>query len=262
MGDFLEAEARLTMPLDARAAYSELAPFYDAALGRDSFADARRAFEILARGHRIHFRTAADIGCGTGLFACYLSRRWGARVFGVDRSRSMLDVARRNCDEERVCFLEQDIRCLTLPEPVDLVTANFDVVNHLVGRMDLEHMMRSVATSLRRGGHIVFDAITNCAPLGGPRVFQKQTRLPRRRIVQTIRWDPDRRLLHGTVMHFLIERRAPVVETYVERGYAPEELGRALRAAGFVTRGVHDAATLKPAAHCVPRLRIVARKEH
>jgi SAM-dependent methyltransferase len=249
------------MPLRARAAYSELAPFYDAALGRESFADARRAFEVLARGHRIRFRTAADAGCGTGLFACYLNRCWGARVFGVDRSRSMLDVARRNCRNARVCFLEQDIRCLRLPEPVDLVTANFDVVNHLVDPSDLRQMLRSVGSVLRPGGHFVFDAITNCAPLGGARVFQKHTRLARRRIVQTIRWDPARRLLKGTVVHFLIERPLPVVETYLERGYAPEELGSALRAAGLVTRGVHDAVTLEPAAQCVPRLRIVAAKE-
>jgi SAM-dependent methyltransferase len=249
------------MPFRARAAYSELAPFYDAALGRESFADARRAFEILARSHRLRFRTAADIGCGTGLFACYLSQCWGARVFGVDRSRSMLDVARRNCCDARVCFLEQDIRCLRLPEPVDLVTANFDVVNHLVGASDLEQMMQGVAAALRPGGHVVFDAITDCAPLGGALVFQKRTRLGRRQIVQTIRWDPERRLLKGTVVHSLIERPAPIVETYLERGYAPEELGRVLRAAGLVTRGVHDAATLEPAARCVPRLRIVARKE-
>ena len=249
------------MALDTRAGYSEIAPFYDAALGRDSFGDARRAFEILATGHRIRFRTAADIGCGTGLFACYLSRRWAARVFGVDRSRSMLGVARRNCRDPRVCFLEQDIRCLRLPEPVDLVTANFDVVNHLVGRWDLEQTLRSVAAALRRGGHLVFDAITNCAPLGGPRVFQKQTQLPRRRIVQTIHWDPDRRLLQGTIVHFLRDRPAPVVERYLERGYAPEELGCALRAAGLLTRGVHDAMTLDLLSGCAPRLRIVAQKE-
>jgi SAM-dependent methyltransferase len=248
------------MPLRARAAYSELAPFYDVALGRDSFADARRAFEELARRHGIRFRTAADIGCGTGLFACYLSQCWGARVFGVDRSRSMLDVARRNCCDARVCFLEQDIRRLRLPEPVDLVTANFDVVNHLVGQSDLEQTLRSVASVLRPGGHFAFDAITSCAPLGHAHVFQKHTRLARRRIVQTIRWDPARRLLKGTVVHFLTERATPVVETYLERGYAPEELGRALRGAGLVTRGVHDAVTLDPVLSCTPRLRIVAQR--
>jgi SAM-dependent methyltransferase len=249
------------MPLQTRAPYSELAPFYDASLGCESFADARRAFEVLARHHRVRFRTAADIGCGTGLFACYLSRCWGARVFGVDRSRSMLDVARGNCRGERVCFLEQDIRCLRLPEPVDLVTANFDVVNHLVRRSDLEQTLRAVAAALRPGGHYVFDAITHCAPLGGPRVFHKQTRLPRRRIVQTIRWDPERRLLRGAVLHFLAERPAPIVETYLERGYAPGEIGEALRGARLVTRGVHDAVTLDPASRCAPRLRIVAQKE-
>ena len=249
------------MPLDTRAGYSEIAPFYDAALGRESFADARRAFEILAQGHRICFRTAADIGCGTGLFACYLARRWGARVFGVDRSPSMLEVARRTCADPRVRFLEQDIRFLKLPEQVDLVTANFDVVNHLVGRSDLAQTLRSVAAAVRRGGHLVFDAITNCSPLGGRRVFQKHTCLATRRIVQTIRWDPDRRLLRGTIVHLRRDRPTPLVETYLERAYAPVELGCALYAAGFVTRGVHDAVTLDLLSRCTPRLRLVAQKE-
>src|SRR5580765_3146634 len=121
------------MPLAARAPYSELARSYDVALGLNSFASTRQAFEELVRRYGIRFCSAADVGCGTGLFARYLSRCWKARVLGVDRSPEMLIEARRNCRDDGVRFLTQDIRCLALPEPVDLVTANFDVVNHLVG---------------------------------------------------------------------------------------------------------------------------------
>jgi SAM-dependent methyltransferase len=230
-------------------------------LGLESAGKARQAFETLAACHRVAFRTAADVGCGTGLFACYLSRRWGARVFGVDRSPQMLAMARRNCSDPRVCFLEQDIRRLELPEPVDLVTANFDVVNHLVGPADLQRALTRIAANLRPGGHVVFDAITNCHPLGGRRRFQRRFGRAGRRMVQTIRWDPRRRLLSGTVMHFQIGRETPLVEVYLERGYAPEELGAALTAAGLVTRGVHDAASLEPVSRCAPRLWIVAQSE-
>jgi len=254
MGDLLEAQARVML-----APYSELARSYDVALGLDSFRHARQAFEALVKRHRIGFRSAADVGCGTGLFACYLSRCWGVRVFGVDRSRQMLSVARQNCRDDRVCFLEQDLRCLTLPEPVDLVTANFDVVNHLIDVSDLQQALARIAVNLRPEGHVVFDAITNCRPLGGRRIFRRQVRHADRRIVQTIRWDPRRQLLTGVVFHFHRRRPAPLVEVYLERGYAPAELGRALKAARFVTRGVHDAVTLEPVSSCTPRLRIVAQ---
>src|SRR4030095_8338141 len=102
--------------------YSELAPRYDTALGISNFIGTRAAFEALVRRYGIQFRSAADVGCGTGLFACYLSRCWGVPVFAVDRSPEMLRVAVRNCPDLNVCFLQQDIRCLRLPCVVDLIT--------------------------------------------------------------------------------------------------------------------------------------------
>jgi hypothetical protein len=48
--------------------YTELAAMYDATLGVPIFVGTRRAFEELVRRYGIHFRSAADIGCGTGLF--------------------------------------------------------------------------------------------------------------------------------------------------------------------------------------------------
>jgi SAM-dependent methyltransferase len=41
------------------------------------------------RGHRV-----LDVGCGTGRFAEVLATRYGARVFGIDPTREMLEVAR------------------------------------------------------------------------------------------------------------------------------------------------------------------------
>src|SRR5215471_21820492 len=117
--------------------YSELAPAYDQTIGWPAFHHARRAFETLARRYGLRFRSAADIGCGTGLFARYLNECWGAPVYAVDRSREMLRQARRNSSGVGVCFLQQDVRCLALPSNVDLITANFDTLNHLNVPQDL-----------------------------------------------------------------------------------------------------------------------------
>src|SRR3990172_9671065 len=112
--------------------YTQFAKAYDVTLGIPSLVRTRKIFETLVRQYGIRFQNAADLGCGTGLFACYLSRCWSVPVFGVDRSPEMLEVARRNCRGSNVCLLRQDIRCLRLPCLVDLATANFDTLNHLV----------------------------------------------------------------------------------------------------------------------------------
>ena len=124
--------------------YSQLASTYDIALGIPNFIGTRAAFERLVRRYDIRFRSAADIGCGTGLFACYLNQCWGVPVFGVDRSPEMLAVATRNCTSSNVCLLQQDIRCLRLPYPVDLITANFDTMNHLLTELDLRLAFRRI----------------------------------------------------------------------------------------------------------------------
>ena len=154
-------ESTIAKPYFARP-YSRLAPTYDAALGIRNFVGTRATFEMLVKRYGIEFRSAGDIGCGTGLFACYLSRCWGVPVFGVDRSSEMLQVAVRNCPNLNVCFLQQDIRCLSLPSPVDLMTANFDTMNHILTEPELKLAFQRIRDCLTPGGHFIFDLITSC----------------------------------------------------------------------------------------------------
>lgn len=242
------------------APYSQLAPAYDRALGIQSFARTKRAFRFVARRYQLRFAAAADVGCGTGLFACYLGRCWGADVFGVDRSREMLQVAACRCRDPRVTFIQQDIRCLRLPRPVDLVTANFDTVNHLLSVRDLGLAFRRIGESLRPGGHFVFDVITRAQPAMRPVAFVRRLHARGRGLFQRIRWNPGRGLLSILIVHRWPRPAPPSVELHVERAYTPEEVGRELIDAGFVIRGVLDAVSLRPPGRCPPRLLVVAQK--
>jgi ubiquinone/menaquinone biosynthesis C-methylase UbiE len=85
--------------------YSQLASAYDATLGIANFIATRAAFERLVERYDIVFHSAADVGCGSGLFACYLNQCWNVPVFGVDRSPEMLAVARCNCTRPECFFL-------------------------------------------------------------------------------------------------------------------------------------------------------------
>ncbi|HKE56423.1 MAG TPA: class I SAM-dependent methyltransferase [Pyrinomonadaceae bacterium] len=241
--------------------YSRLATEYDATIGAPFFRETRDRFERLARKYGITFRSAADIGCGTGLFARYLQRSRKIPVFAVDLSQSMLHMAGRNCRDAEVKLLRQDIRYLTLPQPVDLITANFDTVNHLVKTGDLRQALGQVFANLNAGGHFIFDVVTNCLPIGRARHYRRRFDGPRRQVMQAVRLDPLKRLLSIVVSISSPETPFPIVERHQERVYSPAEVGGALREAGFIIRGVHDAVTLTAAQECVPRLVVVAQKK-
>jgi SAM-dependent methyltransferase len=240
--------------------YSRLAPAYDRALGIPNFIGTRAAFEALVKRYSISFRSAADIGCGTGLFACYLNQCWGVPVFGVDRSPEMLRIAMRNCRASQVAFLRQDIRCLQLPFAVDLITANFDTLNHLLNPHDLVRALRRVAGNLRHGGHFTFDLITPCEPLGGELTQFRELASKGCRVTQRIGWKPRLRMLAINVTLDSPLYSVPIRELHRERAYFPSEVGRWLLDIGFLIRGVHNATTLRSATDCPPRTIIVARK--
>src|SRR2546430_1699610 len=77
--------------------YSDIAPGYDCTVGLPFSRQVRDGFEKLAQRYGIRFCSAADLGCGTGLFACYLNLCWGVPVYAVDNSAAMLRQAHRNC---------------------------------------------------------------------------------------------------------------------------------------------------------------------
>src|ERR1700730_2530012 len=229
------AVARIALP------YSGLAADYDATLGMPFFLQTRRAFENLVRRYGINFRSAADIGCGTGLFARHLKVSRGIPVFAIDLSEPMLRNAARNCCGTNVLLLRQDIRRLRLPRRVDLIT-DFDTLNHIIRAADLRQTLRRVFENLNPGGHFMFDLVTNCPPLRRG-AYLKHFRSGYRRVTQAVRVDPIRKLISIFVSINSPDLRPPVVERHCERAYSPAELGQALRAAGFMTLGIHDAAT-------------------
>jgi SAM-dependent methyltransferase len=240
--------------------YSQIAPFYDCTVGISFFLRVQRAFSKLVPLYGIRFCSAADIGCGTGLFACYLNKCWGVPVYAVDRSLEMLRQARCNCPSGGVCFLQQDIRCLALPSGVDLITANFDTLNHLNAPQDLRRAFKRVAVNLRPSGHFYFDILTPCQPLHGYQVYIRDRCRVRNWLEQRVRWDPERRLIRTSAVQRRVGLCRPVVEWITERAYSAAEVGKWLAEAGFIIRGVHDEITLRVAVNCPPRIIVVAQK--
>lgn len=139
--------------------YGEVASLYDSLVGDAAFENWKVVFERLSKIFHLEIGTCADIACGTGQVLGYLAER-GARVYGVDLSRQMLEIAGRRTAGTGVTLLRQDMRRLRLPEKVDLVTCNTDSLNYLLDEDDLRRTLRGFGDSLKPGGYALFDMNT------------------------------------------------------------------------------------------------------
>jgi SAM-dependent methyltransferase len=142
--------------------YSSFTQVYDFLIGDPAYIELRRAFDQSVRRFGLKFRSIADIGCGTGRFIAELARL-PVEIIGVDRSEAMLAVSRRRMTGLPAVLLRQDIRRLSLPNPVDLITCHNQTVNYLTVIDDLARAFRAIARNLRHGGTILFDFMARMA---------------------------------------------------------------------------------------------------
>ena len=94
-----------------------------------------------------------DIGCGSGVFAEYVSRT-GAQVYGVDLNQESIGFAQRTFCMDNLQFLCQPIHKIGLPDQsVDKILM-LEVVEHLAPEY-AEQVWREAVRLLRVGGRLL-----------------------------------------------------------------------------------------------------------
>lgn len=215
--------------------YRLLARYYDTffTAHRSGYRRARR--EILGEVLR-GARSACDLACGTGEAAVELARRGIAKVFAVDLSPDMCRATRIKAERAgvHVVVLQGDMRTFRLPEPVDLITCEYDAVNHVARKSDLTRVARAVSRALSPGGTFCFD-VNNRLHL--ETVWSGTFWQERPGVVMVMRGSYDRRRAKGrTDVEWLIQEGAcwrRFHEWVEEVWWTPGEICQALRAAGF-----------------------------
>lgn len=107
-------------------------------------------------------KTVCDLGCGTGHTAINIAKQTD-KVFALDASSTMCRITRAKAKKAnvRVSVIHADMRSFQLPEPADIVLAEFDVLNHLETKSSLAAVAESVNHSLVTGGYFYFDVNTS-----------------------------------------------------------------------------------------------------
>ncbi len=246
---------------DISSPYREFALLYDEIVGEYAFECWKENFEIIARRFNISFDIAADIACGTGLAVTYLKSKC-ERVYGVDASPWMLDVAKTRVSSPDIILLEQNFTELNLPESVDLLTCNFDSLNYLLEENEVEITLRKFASSLKPRGWAIFDLNTENELRLADGLSVEVHRSSRGVSIWESDWNDKKKILTIRMTNFIKQKKNFYImksEIHRERAYSLDYLKSVILDSGFKELHAFDASDLGGVTGNTRRIQFVCR---
>lgn len=99
-----------------------------------------------------------DLGCGTGNFLQNLENYFDNSI-GIDLSEPMINIAKQNCKKSQLFI--GNILDFHFGKNFDLITCNFDMINHLNSIDEYLIVFKNVFNHLKKGGIFLFDFNTS-----------------------------------------------------------------------------------------------------
>jgi ubiquinone/menaquinone biosynthesis C-methylase UbiE len=231
-------------------AYSGLARVYDYLLSGVNYEEWADYLEKLFINFNVEpRRRIIDLACGTGNSTLPWAQR-GYNVCGVDISAEMLAVARDKAGGRslRVCFVQQDLRHLRLPEQGDVAVLYQDGLNYLLSTKELRQACRSICECVRPGGFFIFNVnMVDMLPTGqSPQVSFLDE--PEMTLLWESAYTSEERIWRIHLIAFLRENGAlysKIEEEHRERSHSREELETIFTQTGWRLRACLKAFTLE-----------------
>jgi SAM-dependent methyltransferase len=222
---------------NAMAIYESYADIYDA-IGQGAFAEQQANALLAALGNLP--RRVLDLACGTGAAARVFAAA-GSEVIGIDRSASMLSLARARARDAGlpITFVQADLRdwaaWSTEGAQIDLIVCYYNSLNYLLDDGDLEQVFRGCAVFLRPGGLFVFDINSPAEYATWDGAYQVLHDDQHYLVYQQLIYDPFIQRGEGRIVWFTreIERWWRGEEVHMQRAWRAEEVQAGLAAAGL-----------------------------
>ena len=248
------------------AEYGRFAAVYDSLMRSVNY-DAWAAYivSLLAEKNVRPGDSILDCACGTGELSVRLSKR-GFLVTGIDRSEEMLEIAQKKARlaGQKIPFVCQDMRALSLHKPVSAVVCACDGVNYLLTKKDVGAFFDSAFAALKPNGAMLFDVSSayklECV-LGGQTYGEDTSECA---YLWQNAFDPESRLIEMNLSFFVPDgagKYTRFTERHVQRAHTVEELQSALVKSGFTDCRVYEAFTRSEPNAASERIQFSAGKQ-
>jgi ubiquinone/menaquinone biosynthesis C-methylase UbiE len=230
------------MTMKKQELYSGLAEYYDLIYSfKDYRKEAARVKELVSKYVKSEENQLLDVACGTGHHLNYLKDTFSCT--GVDVSRKILDVARKNV--EGVAFEQSDMTTLDLGREFDAIICLFSSIGYVKTYSKLRKTVWGFVRHLKKGGVVLIEPwFTKSAYVSGSLHMTtydgKDVKIARLNVSK----------IRGNVsvmdMHYLIAEKDKGVKHVVDRHelglFEIDETLKIMRAAGlqskFLKRGL------------------------
>jgi SAM-dependent methyltransferase len=179
--------------------------------------------------------TAVDLGAGFGMHSVPLARA-GYKVLAIDTSAYLLERLRQHSVGLPVKAVQADLRDFARHTcgPVDLILCMGDTLTHLDSTADVGLLLRSIAASLRPGGHFIATFRDYRELPAGARRFIPVRSDERRIHTCFLEELAECVIVHDIVHEFRDNSWSQTVSSYRKLRLAPETVVQAAESAGLV----------------------------
>ena len=133
--------------------FNSIAEYYDLIYQNKNYLEEANYISKLLEKFSSSEKNLLELGCGTGRHGLLLQEQ-GFNIEGIDRSSSMIKIAKENGYKN--CSVS-NIEDFNLTKPVDKIIALFHVMSYVTENIQINKILSSINNNLKSGGIFLFD---------------------------------------------------------------------------------------------------------
>jgi len=139
--------------------YNKLANIYDVWItGDNTYLEVLEFYVKIVSKYNPNF--VVELGIGTGRIAIEIVKKLNIRVVGIDNSKEMLNVCKKNIEtnnisKNKITLIQQNI--INFKQKSNFIILPFRTIGHFLSFEDKKQLLKQVYSNLETGGIFVFD---------------------------------------------------------------------------------------------------------